>query len=151
MERPPSDVLDPDGIYPLHTLIKPISLRFKYHFEGDRETNQPDKVSGFFLAIDRFECYFTQPEWFFTHILNMSYEHRDFMDHFIQPLLDRSKYRKVNAWVRIRPITLHLSRIPVLNYVLERVHQATTTDLSAQNQSFSTECTILSCTFSTLD
>ena len=34
-----------DGLYPLQALIQPISLRFKYHFEGTRQTNRLDKVS----------------------------------------------------------------------------------------------------------
>lgn len=31
-------------IYPLETLVQPIALRFKYHFEGTRGTNRVDKV-----------------------------------------------------------------------------------------------------------
>lgn len=33
-----------DGLYPLQTLVQPVSLRFKYHFEGTRQTNKLDKV-----------------------------------------------------------------------------------------------------------
>lgn len=33
-----------DGLYPLQALIRPIALRFKYHFEGTRQTNRLDKV-----------------------------------------------------------------------------------------------------------
>lgn len=33
-----------DGIYPLATLIRPVALRFKFHFEGVRQTNRLDKV-----------------------------------------------------------------------------------------------------------
>lgn len=32
------------GLYPLETLAHAISLRFKYHFETERETNRLDKV-----------------------------------------------------------------------------------------------------------
>ena len=56
----------------------------------------------------------------------------------------------VNKWIDYANEDQELARRE-LNYILERVHQATTTDLSAQNQSFSTECTVLSCTFSTLN
>ena len=38
-----------EGLYPLQALILPISLRFKYHFEGSRQTNKLDKV---FLCIE---------------------------------------------------------------------------------------------------
>ena len=33
-----------DGLYPLATLVRPVALRFKFHFEGDRQTNRLDKV-----------------------------------------------------------------------------------------------------------
>lgn len=33
------------GLYPLQALVIPVSLRFKYHFEGTRQTNRLDKVS----------------------------------------------------------------------------------------------------------
>lgn len=33
-----------EGLYPLEALIEPIALRFKYHFEGTRQTNRLDKV-----------------------------------------------------------------------------------------------------------
>ncbi|CAE6432985.1 unnamed protein product [Rhizoctonia solani] len=69
-----------DGLYSLEALILPIALRFKFHFDGTRPTNRLDK-----------------PEWYFTHILNISHEHRGFMEHFIQPLLDRSSFQDINA------------------------------------------------------
>lgn len=32
-------------LLPLEVMAKPLELRFKYHFEGDRPTNKLDKVS----------------------------------------------------------------------------------------------------------
>ena len=32
-------------LLPLEVMVKPLELRFKYHFEGDRQTNRLDKVS----------------------------------------------------------------------------------------------------------
>ena len=32
------------GLYPLQALVRPVALRFKYHFEGTRPTNRLDKV-----------------------------------------------------------------------------------------------------------
>jgi len=32
------------GLYPFQALVLPVSLRFKYHFEGTRQTNRIDKV-----------------------------------------------------------------------------------------------------------
>ncbi|CAE6515340.1 unnamed protein product [Rhizoctonia solani] len=69
-----------DGLYSLEALILPIALRFKFHFDGTRPTNRLDK-----------------PEWYFTHILNISHEHRGFMEHFIQPLVDKSHFHDINA------------------------------------------------------
>ena len=34
-----------EGLFPLQALVEPISLRFKYHFEGSRPTNKPEKVN----------------------------------------------------------------------------------------------------------
>ncbi|KAH8120467.1 TIP-1 family-domain-containing protein [Phellopilus nigrolimitatus] len=69
------------GLYPLQALIRPVALRFKYHFEGTRQTNRLDK-----------------PEWYFAHILNVSHEHRPFLEIVIQRLLQSSKYTSISAW-----------------------------------------------------
>jgi RAD50-interacting protein 1 len=44
---------------------------------------------------------YIQPEWYFTHILNVSHEHRFFFDDVIQSLLESTKFRDVDAWVRL--------------------------------------------------
>jgi len=36
---------EPLVLLPLEVMIRPLELRFKYHFEGDRPTNRLDKVS----------------------------------------------------------------------------------------------------------
>ena len=36
---------DPFVLLPLEIMMKPLELRFKYHFEGDRPTNKLEKVS----------------------------------------------------------------------------------------------------------
>ncbi|QRW00303.1 RINT-1 family protein [Ceratobasidium sp. AG-Ba] len=69
-----------DGLYALEALVHPVALRFKFHFDGTRPTNRLDK-----------------PEWYFTHILNIAHEHRGFMEYFIQPLLEKSSFRNINA------------------------------------------------------
>lgn len=33
-----------EGLYPLQALVQPVALRFKYHFDSERETNRLDKV-----------------------------------------------------------------------------------------------------------
>ncbi|KAI0344153.1 hypothetical protein BDW22DRAFT_1355453 [Trametopsis cervina] len=87
-----------DGVYPIEVLVQPVSLRFKYHFEGTRQTNRLDK-----------------PEWYFTHILNIAHEQRPFMDNVIQPLLSSTEYRNIIAW---REFTLLL--LPLLSRKLRR-------------------------------
>lgn len=42
-----------------------------------------------------------QPEWYFTHVLNVAHEHRLFMESIIQKLLASSEYKLINAWVSI--------------------------------------------------
>ncbi|KAI0639075.1 TIP-1 family-domain-containing protein [Trametes polyzona] len=87
-----------EGLCAIQALVQPIALRFKYHFEGTRQTNRLDK-----------------PEWYFTHIVNESHEHRPFMESIIQSLLASTDYRTVNAW---REFTLQL--LPVLERKLRR-------------------------------
>jgi len=41
----PYERSEKDGLYPIQALVQPVSLRFKYHFEGTRQTNRADKVS----------------------------------------------------------------------------------------------------------
>ncbi|KAF7306558.1 hypothetical protein MIND_00447100 [Mycena indigotica] len=77
---------------------EPISMRFKYHFEGSRETNRIDK-----------------PEWYFTHIQNVIHEHQPFMDAVIQPLLAATDYGNIVAQ---REFTLLL--FPLLSRKLRR-------------------------------
>lgn len=57
-------------------------MRFRYHFDGKRQTNRLDK-----------------PEWYFTHVLNLMHEHKPFMTTNIQPLLAKGGYGDVNASV----------------------------------------------------
>ncbi|PSR80710.1 hypothetical protein PHLCEN_2v6626 [Hermanssonia centrifuga] len=87
-----------DGLYPLQALVQSISLRFKYHFEGTRQTNRLDK-----------------PEWYFTHVLNASHEHRAFMENIVQRLLSSTEYRHIIAW---REFTYLL--LPLLHRKLRR-------------------------------
>lgn len=63
-------------LLPLHILIKPLELGFRYHFEGDRPTNRLDR-----------------PEFFLSHITDrILSKYVDFVDEFIQPILSQ-KFR----------------------------------------------------------
>lgn len=35
---------EPLVLLPLEVMVKPLEIRFQYHFSGDRPTNKPDKV-----------------------------------------------------------------------------------------------------------
>ncbi|KAF7784590.1 hypothetical protein Agabi119p4_755 [Agaricus bisporus var. burnettii] len=124
-----SDTTGKSGIYPIQALVVPVSLRFKYHFEGTRETNRLDK-----------------PEWYFTHILNIAHEHRQFMDEVVQPLLQASEYKSIHAW---REFALHLlpllsrkirKTIPALlqspSVLAHTIYQALTFDISFTEEGF---------------
>lgn len=69
------------ALYALQALVQPVALRFKYHFESDRETNKASK-----------------PELFLTHMLDVSHRHRPFLENYVQRLLDKSSYRSLDAW-----------------------------------------------------
>ncbi|KAF8225806.1 hypothetical protein L208DRAFT_1425343 [Tricholoma matsutake] len=126
--------LEKEGLYAIQALVHPISLRFKYHFEGSRQTNRLDK-----------------PEWYFTHILNASHEHRLFMDAVVQKLLVSSEYRGINAW---REFTLLL--LPILSRKLKHttpsllphppllahtIYQALTFDATIAEEGFQLQAT----------
>jgi hypothetical protein len=42
-----------EGLFPLQALVEPISLRFKYHFEGSRLTNKLEKVNFYFYTYKK--------------------------------------------------------------------------------------------------
>ena len=42
----PQEQREPMVLLPLEVMVKPLELRFRYHFEGDRPTNRLDKVCG---------------------------------------------------------------------------------------------------------
>ncbi|KAL7423932.1 hypothetical protein Q5752_001517 [Cryptotrichosporon argae] len=93
---------DGRGLYPLQALVRPIELRFKYHFQGTRGTNRLDK-----------------PEWAFANLLDMLYEHRDFFEDYIKPLSARAGYDvdvQSELTLLLFPLALNLlrSRIPHL-------------------------------------
>ncbi|WOO85911.1 RAD50-interacting protein 1 [Vanrija pseudolonga] len=78
LERSPSWTSG-DGLYPIQALTEPITLRFKYHFQGSRSTNRVDK-----------------PEWAFANIQDAVYEHAGFIADYLQPLTAR-EYPKVDV------------------------------------------------------
>ena len=67
--------------------------------EGNRETNRLDKVRALNIRVSVIDERNIKPEWYFAHILNVSYDHRPFLETVLQPLLQKSSYVSVNAWV----------------------------------------------------
>ncbi|KAI0223719.1 RAD50-interacting protein 1 [Lamellibrachia satsuma] len=59
---------------PLDIMLKPLRKRFRYHFYGNRQTNNMEK-----------------PEWYFTQILSWMKDHQEFLRSKIQPLLEEAK------------------------------------------------------------
>ncbi|KAH7927393.1 hypothetical protein BV22DRAFT_1085155 [Leucogyrophana mollusca] len=82
---------DHEGLVPLEALVLPVAQRFKYHFDGDRQTNRLDK-----------------PEWYFTHIINVAHDHRPFMEVVAQRILGDTKYKNVSAWHNYTTLLLPL-------------------------------------------
>lgn len=61
---------EPFVLLPLEVMVRPLQLRFDYHFSGDRPTNRLDK-----------------PEYFLSHILDLLTSYSDFFQTYLQPLL----------------------------------------------------------------
>lgn len=59
-------------LLPLEVMVKPLELRFKYHFEGDRPTNRLDK-----------------PEFFLAHVIGLLDSYNEFFAVYLQPVLGR--------------------------------------------------------------
>uniref|UniRef100_A0A8C2G549 RAD50-interacting protein 1 n=1 Tax=Cyprinus carpio TaxID=7962 RepID=A0A8C2G549_CYPCA len=68
---------------PIQIMLLPLSKRFRYHFTGNRQTNNLSK-----------------PEWYLTQVLIWMGNSSNFMDEKIQPVLDRAG-AKVNARVEL--------------------------------------------------
>ncbi|KAJ8916099.1 hypothetical protein NQ315_004465 [Exocentrus adspersus] len=65
---------------PINFLIEPLRKRFVYHFYGARQTNRADK-----------------PEWYLTQILTWIRDHGDFVEKYIQPVVDKLGIHHINA------------------------------------------------------
>lgn len=65
-----ADARGPAILFPFEVLARPLEMRFRYHFEGDKPTNR----------IDR-------PEYFLSHIITLLNDYNGFMADFVQPVL----------------------------------------------------------------
>jgi hypothetical protein len=62
----------PAVLFPFEVLVRPLEMRFRYHFEGDKPTNR----------IDR-------PEYFLSHITTLLNDYSGFVVDYVQPILLR--------------------------------------------------------------
>ncbi|CAH1179774.1 unnamed protein product [Phaedon cochleariae] len=65
---------------PLQLMVLPLRKRFIYHFYGSRQTNRIDK-----------------PEWYFTQILTWVRDHKDFINKYIQPVIEKLGLHHIDA------------------------------------------------------
>ncbi|XP_047735969.1 RAD50-interacting protein 1 isoform X2 [Hyalella azteca] len=65
---------------PLKLLVKPLEVRFAYHFSGNKKTNSV-----------------AHPEWCLTRVLSWISSHSFFLNRYIQPVLDEHKLNHVKA------------------------------------------------------
>ncbi|KAI4273822.1 MAG: hypothetical protein LQ337_004374 [Flavoplaca oasis] len=69
---------EPLVLLPLEVMVRPLDLRFQYHFHGDRPTNKLDK-----------------PEYFFSHIMGLLNSYDEFFATYLQPIL-RKRFKSSN-------------------------------------------------------
>ncbi|KAL8913273.1 MAG: hypothetical protein Q9172_007326 [Xanthocarpia lactea] len=69
---------EPLVLLPLEVMVKPLDLRFQYHFSGDRPTNKLDK-----------------PEYFLSHIMGLLNNYDEFFAMYLQPIL-RKRFKSSN-------------------------------------------------------
>ena len=62
---------EPTVLLPLSVMVKPLEMRFRYHFYGDKPTNRLDK-----------------PEYFLSHFIDQLDLHKDIIIDCLQPVLD---------------------------------------------------------------
>lgn len=67
-------------LLPFRDLVAPLEIRFRFHFDGDKPTNKPDK-----------------PEWFLHHITDLIESYAPFLANDIQPILSRGELASRDA------------------------------------------------------
>ncbi|KNZ54406.1 hypothetical protein VP01_2956g2 [Puccinia sorghi] len=80
-----------EGSILLKAILKPIILRFRFHFDGHRPTNRLDK-----------------PEWYLNHILDRLAEHEKFIKSDLQKLFELSGQGFIKVF---HGFTVHLVRV----------------------------------------
>lgn len=92
-------------LLPIQLLVKPLEVRFFYHFSGNKVTNSREN-----------------PEWYFTQVLKWISAHESFLNSRIQQVLNRYGYQNTSAKVEfmrglVRLLVLKLaSDLPEVQY-----------------------------------
>ncbi|KAJ1930241.1 hypothetical protein IWQ60_000485 [Tieghemiomyces parasiticus] len=99
-------------LFAIQTLMRPLVVRFQYHFDGPRATNRLDK-----------------PEWFLAHVVNAIRDHYPFLEEELQPVLDHSPARAyrvkdefIRGWIQSIGTKLHHDRARYLEEPLMLAH-----------------------------
>ncbi|KAG0258034.1 hypothetical protein BG011_003571 [Mortierella polycephala] len=93
LQEPTYGALDRSGdkpypaLLPIELMAAPLILRFKYHFEGNRPTNRPDK-----------------PEWYLNHVLELIKDHSPFLQEYVQIIVQETDYKEYDVKVNGPPI-----------------------------------------------
>ncbi|KAH9813247.1 RINT-1/TIP-20 [Melampsora americana] len=75
----------------MKSIVKPLELRFRYHFDSQRSTNRLDK-----------------PEWYFDHILHRLEEHERFVRGDVQRLMDMNGYGHLDAMTQFSILLIEM-------------------------------------------
>ncbi|KAL7275623.1 hypothetical protein RUND412_001434 [Rhizina undulata] len=97
-------------LLPLEILVKPLELRFRYHFGGDRQTNRLDK-----------------PEWFLSHLTSLVGTYLPFLESSIQPLLSSFPNPHISsrdAIIEFIAAILPILRRKIHTFLPQIMHQA---------------------------
>ena len=89
-------------LLPLRLLLQPLKKRFCFHFTGNKQTNDINK-----------------PEWYLTQVINWISHHAEFLDHTIQPILDKHNHAHVDALMMFTQGLLQLVTAKLSNDVTE--------------------------------
>ena len=107
---------EPLALLPLEVMAKPLELRFKYHFEGDRPTNKLDK-----------------PEYFLSHVVGLLNTYDEFFAIYLQPVL-REHFKKSNLALTSIYIDSTSALITALLPMLRRKMFSVLPKVSSQSQ-----------------
>lgn len=92
-------------LHPIQLLVRPLEVRFLFHFTGSKATNSREN-----------------PEWYFTQVLKWIAAHENFLNMRIQPVLNQCNHKNTSAKVEfmrglVRLVVLKLaSDLPEVQY-----------------------------------